>query len=85
MVQLLLVLDDDGGVVRLTLQPDDLGMAAFAIDDNLRGNGFVVLMLLVAGAYTVLQFLYYRTGRVDDLYPSLFCNPVRARRLAVSP
>ena len=53
-VQLLLVLDDDGGVVRLPLQPDDLGMAAFAVDDDLRRDGFVVLMQLVAGADTVL-------------------------------
>ena len=48
------MLDDDGGVVRLTLQPDDLRMPAFAVDDDLRRDGFVVLMQLVAGADTVL-------------------------------
>ena len=82
-VKLVGGLDDDRGVVGLPLESDDLGVAGFAVDDDLRREGLVVLVGLIAGADTVLQFLDDGAGGVNDLYAPLARYPVGGRRFAV--
>ncbi|MDY6406410.1 MAG: hypothetical protein SPK97_04690, partial [Bacteroidales bacterium] len=53
--QLIDGLDDDGGVVSLSLQSNYFRVSGFAIDDNLRRKGFVCAMKFIARANTFLQ------------------------------
>ena len=82
-VELVDRLDDNGGIVRLALQTDDFGVTGLTIDDNLRRNGLIVLVLLIACTDTVLQFLHHRTGGIDDFDTPLLRNPIGGRRFAV--
>ena len=69
------VLDDDGCVVRLSLQAYDLCVPALAEDDYLRLRT-IVLMLVVAGCYAFLQTLHDGACAVDYLVAVLLCYPV---------
>ena len=71
-------------IVGLALQTDHLSMPALTVYHDLRWLRFVHPVLLIACPYAVLQFLYHRTGRVDDLYAALPSYPVCAGRFAMS-
>ena len=55
-VELFDGLDDDGGVVRLTLKPDHFRMAGLTVDDDLRRECFIIAMRVIALADAILQF-----------------------------
>ena len=60
-------------------------MTGFAIDDDLRRQCLVALMLLIACADTILQFLHYRTGCINHLNAPLPGNPIGRRGFSVRP
>ena len=67
-LQLLRALNHDCRVIRLTLQPDNLSVTRFAVDNDLWRQRLVVLMLLVASPDPVLQFFYHlTTGQVASM------------------
>ena len=82
-VELVDGLNDDGGVVRLALEPDDFRVSGLAVDDDLRREGLIVSVGFVARANTVLEFLDDRTGGIDDLYAALLRNPIGSRWFAM--
>ena len=82
-VELVRGLDDNRGVVGLTLQTNHFRVPGFAVDDDLRRLGFVIAVRLVAGTDSVLQFLNDRAGGIDDLNAALLCDPIGGRRFAV--
>ena len=84
-VELVARLNDDGGVVGLPLQADDFSVPGLSEDNYLGRLLFIILVLFVASADAVLQFLDHRTSGVDDIYASLAGDPIGARRFAMCP